>query len=378
MGSFCFYRRIIIFIINYVGTIYIINRLFTVGPDYGHAEARKSPTVDGKVQRNPDGKEVRFPVILTCREKEIARRIVVVFRQQVCGFELLRVQEGDSVVSYVCDVNGWSFVKNSRKYYDDCAQILTEHMLAAVKPKALMGFSALDPLMATMEDADSINPNDNTTSSSDNNNTANNNTNVVGNTILARAKRVFQLEPATTPTTVTAVTNTNTASPPDTVIAVAAAVTLDDGALPVRDFPSTFETQQNDSNSNNGNTTSEPFPSSCLTVTTTNDNDNMIANSNSVNSASATNSNARSTHQEELRCVISIVRYGERTPKQRLKVHTTEPLVLEYFHTYCKHPKKDLKVKDKNPMIQFLAFDTMWIGGKMGCGIEDSWTVSSL
>jgi len=89
-------------------------KMYTVGPEYGHAEARKSPTVDGKVERNSDGKEVRFPVILTYREKEIARRIVLVFKQFVCGFDILRVQEGHSVVSYVCDVNGWSFVKNSR------------------------------------------------------------------------------------------------------------------------------------------------------------------------------------------------------------------------------------------------------------------------
>ena len=41
-------------------------------------------------------------------------RIVLVFKQQVCGFDILRIQEGDSLVSYVCDVNGWSFVKNSR------------------------------------------------------------------------------------------------------------------------------------------------------------------------------------------------------------------------------------------------------------------------
>jgi inositol hexakisphosphate/diphosphoinositol-pentakisphosphate kinase len=89
-------------------------KMYSVGPEYGHAEARKSPAVDGKVERNPDGREVRFPVILTFREKETARRIVLVFKQFVCGFDILRVQEGHAVVSYVCDVNGWSFVKNSR------------------------------------------------------------------------------------------------------------------------------------------------------------------------------------------------------------------------------------------------------------------------
>ena len=89
-------------------------KMYTVGPDYGHAEARKSPTMDGVVIRNENGKEVRYPVILSLREKEIARRIVIVFKQMVCGFDLLRVQEGDSLTSYVCDVNGFSFVKNSR------------------------------------------------------------------------------------------------------------------------------------------------------------------------------------------------------------------------------------------------------------------------
>ena len=38
------------------------------------------------------------------------------------------------------------------------------------------------------------------------------------------------------------------------------------------------------------------------------------------------------THQEELRCVITVIRHGDCTPKQKLKVKMAEPELLKYFH----------------------------------------------
>ena len=108
-------------------------KVYTVGEKYAHAEARKSPSLDGIVERSK-GKEVRYPVNLNPEEKEIARKIVKIFKQNICGFDILRSKG----VSYVCDVNGWSFVKGNKKYFQDCAFLLRKIILSNIDPNLLI------------------------------------------------------------------------------------------------------------------------------------------------------------------------------------------------------------------------------------------------
>ena len=51
--------------------------------------------------KNRAGKEVRYPIILSRRQKDIAKKIVTAFEQTVCGFDLL-VRYTYIYISSVC------------------------------------------------------------------------------------------------------------------------------------------------------------------------------------------------------------------------------------------------------------------------------------
>ena len=59
--------------------------------------------------------------------------------------------------------------------------------------------------------------------------------------------------------------------------------------------------------------------------------------------------------QEELRCVISIIRHGDRTPKQKLKLKVTNPRYLEFFHQNVPDSTSNLKLKSRKGLLAFLS-----------------------
>lgn len=105
-------------------------------PFHVFAEQRKAPTVDGIVERDSDGLERRQVIQLTRNEINMAKKIMIGFKQMICGFDFLRVIEasptttsdGDAFVSLVNDVNGFSSVKHDNYFYVRSAEILSRKL----------------------------------------------------------------------------------------------------------------------------------------------------------------------------------------------------------------------------------------------------------
>ncbi|ETV93146.1 hypothetical protein H310_12755 [Aphanomyces invadans] len=258
-------------------------KVYTVGPNYGHAEARKSPVLDGRVMRDSVGKEVRYPVILNSIEKDIARKVCLAFQQTVCGFDLLRVRG----TSFVCDVNGWSFVKNSKKYYDDCGLVLHNYLLTALRyrhhrrspspryklsPKGGMGFSP----------------------------------------------HVGASQYATEPTPLLL----NQAPPPHPD---------HHPFLPIRE---------------NSIASSHSSPSDPFDMQNSFGSPQPLHHSRTSSNASADEMMHWLEKKEELRAVIAVVRHGDRTPKQKLKTRVWEPALVNFYEKRRTKDKFDeVKVK---------------------------------
>ncbi|KAH9739915.1 Inositol hexakisphosphate and diphosphoinositol-pentakisphosphate kinase VIP2 [Citrus sinensis] len=117
-------------------------KVYTVGPEYAHAEARKSPVVDGVVMRNPDGKEVRYPVLLTPNEKQMAREVCIAFRQAICKIASFYTCVLFIIEDWVC---GFDLLRcEGRSYYDDAACVLRKMFLEAKAPHLS---SAIPPIL---------------------------------------------------------------------------------------------------------------------------------------------------------------------------------------------------------------------------------------
>lgn len=135
---------------------------------------------------------------------------------------------------------------------------------------------------------------------------------------LTRATRMLQGGPSDDEAETRSASNMNFASTNDMAaspnrsdtsdILSTAAATLLDGAVPVREFPADL--------------TSEP--ASLVQSANSSVTDESLRRKRS--------SSIQGSHQEELRCVLAIVRHGDRTPKQKLKVNMSEPHILQYFH----------------------------------------------
>ena len=57
---------------------------------------------------------------------------------------------------------------------------------------------------------------------------------------------------------------------------------------------------------------------------------------------------------EELLCVISVIRHGDRTPKQKMKLRVSDQRYLDFFHEHVATAQDNVKIKSKKSLVRFL------------------------
>jgi hypothetical protein len=213
-----------------------------------------------------------------------------------------------------------------RKYYDDCAQILTEHMLAACKSASRVSFSALAPLLATMEDpVESYSGWKAKKSKHKKHNR--------GPSIADRVKKMLLGDGEENDDGVKAEEDDKVSELGDPY-----EESEDFTTNPIRNLPDQLANE----------------PASSSSVAPSGNSSLADVDEFSLNGKENGVAVVPTTHQEELRCVITIIRHGDRTPKQKLKGDINGEHFLRYFHDHQPKVKKDLKVKAKKDMVEFL------------------------